>query len=81
MTWQKGFRPKVQWRNVIITEKNTFSLTREIQKKTEEQLQVFSCLYFTCEYLLIYHLNKQNNLQCIIFTSALIFSNLVCFHF
>ena len=57
--------------NVIITEINTFSSTREILKKIEELL-----LYFSCEYFLIYQLNKQDNLLSIIFTSALIFSNL-----
>ena len=81
MTWQKGFRPKAQWRNVITKEKKVPLVQQEKSKENWRAIKCFSCLYFTCEYLFIYHLNKQNNLQCIIFTSALIFSSLVCFHF
>ena len=38
---QKGFRAKVQCRNVTLTEKDTFCSTREIQRKTEEKLSAY----------------------------------------
>ena len=42
----KGFQTKsaVKKTNVIITENNTFSSTREILKKIEELLLYFSCV-------------------------------------
>ena len=51
-------KSRVKMLHLIEGKKYIFSLTREIQKKTEEKLT--ACLvYFSCENLLISYLNNK----------------------
>ena len=58
----KGFQIKsAVIKYVILTEKYLYFNKRN-SKENWREIKCFSCLYFFCEYLLIYHLNKQENL-------------------
>ena len=54
----KGFQIKsAVIKNVILTEKIPYFNKRNSEENWRE-IKCFSCLYFSCEYLLIYHVNK-----------------------
>ena len=59
MTLQKGFRPKVQWRNVIIAEKKPL-VQQEKFRRNWRRIKCFPSLYFYYDNLLIYHINEQD---------------------